>query len=280
MRSAGGRTILRAVAAALLCASLALAGPPFLTDDPEPVDLHHYEFYVFSTLDRSFGVNNIAGPAFELNYGAAPNLQLHIIAPLAVARPDRGATTAGMGDIELGVKYRFVQEKRARPQIGVFPMLEVPSGDAARGLGNGKLWARLPLWVQKSWGPESRQWMSYGGGGYVVNRAPGMRDHPFFGWLVQRDVAKRLTLGGEWFNPGRELSAGRNTHLANAGGIYKFTERFNLLFTAGHSVAGDRHTVAYLALYWTWGPEEQAAPPALSSGRAMPPGLPALPPRP
>src|SRR5271156_6783539 len=26
----------------------ALAGPPFMTDDPEPVDYQHYEFYTFT----------------------------------------------------------------------------------------------------------------------------------------------------------------------------------------------------------------------------------------
>ena len=260
--------------AALLLGGPAVAGPPFLTDDPEPVEYKHYEFYVFSTLDRFFQVNNIAGPAIELNYGAAPNLQLHIIVPYALAAADHGPTTAGVGDMELGAKYRFVQETPKRPQIGIFPMLEVPSGDAARGLGNGGLWAKLPVWAQKSWGPESQQWMTYGGGGYVINRAPGMRDHPFFGWLVQRDVTKRLALGTEWFNPGRDMIAGRNTQLLNAGGIYKFTERVNLLFTLGHSVAGERHTVAYLALYWTWGPEEKGAAtsvPALSSERGLAP---------
>jgi hypothetical protein len=236
----------------LLWAGTALAGPPFLTDDPEPVELHHYEFYVFSNLDRAFGAANILGPAFELNVGAAPNLQLHIVAPLAVFRPDIGATHFGPGDIELGAKYRFVQETKTRPQIGIVPMLEAPAGDVSKGLGNGGVWAKLPVWVQKSWGP----WQSYGGGGYILNRAPGMRDHPFFGWQAQRDLNKRWTLGAEWFNPGRDTVEARNTHLINVGGIYKFTEKFNLLFTVGESVAGDRHTLAYLSLYWTWGPEK------------------------
>jgi hypothetical protein len=29
------------------------AGPPFLTDDPVPVDLHHYEFYIFGGASQS-----------------------------------------------------------------------------------------------------------------------------------------------------------------------------------------------------------------------------------
>ncbi len=29
------------------------AGPPFLTDDPEPVPFKHWEFYLFSTVDAA-----------------------------------------------------------------------------------------------------------------------------------------------------------------------------------------------------------------------------------
>jgi hypothetical protein len=101
--------------------------------------------------------------------------------------------------VEVGVKYRFIQENGHRPQVGVFPQLELPTGSAARGLGNGQVWARLPVWAQKSWGP----WTSYGGGGYAVNRAPEMQSHAFGGWLLQRDFGKRLTLGGEIYSEGR-----------------------------------------------------------------------------
>jgi hypothetical protein len=133
--------------------AFAFAGPPFFTDDPEPVPFQHYEFYTFSTLDRSSGAYAVAGPAFEFNVGAAPNLQLHIVAPMALSAADPGPTTYGIGDLELGAKFRFIQEKGSRPQFGVFPMLEAPTGDSRRNLGNGQSWAKLPLWVQKSWGP-------------------------------------------------------------------------------------------------------------------------------
>ena len=35
--------------AALAFAATLHAGPPFQTDDPEPVDFRHYEFYTFAT---------------------------------------------------------------------------------------------------------------------------------------------------------------------------------------------------------------------------------------
>ncbi len=255
-----------------LCGASALAGPPFFTDDPEPVPFGRYEFYTFSTLDRSVGSYAAAFPAFEFNVGAAPNLQLHVLAPMAISALEPGPITYGVGDIELGAKFRFVQEKGRRPQVGIFPMIETPTGDRHRNLGNGQTWARLPLWVQKSWGP----WTSYGGAGYILNRAPGMRDHTFAGWQAQRELNKKLTLGAEWFNPGRESMSARNTHLLNAGGIYNFNENFSFLFTAGHSIRGDTHTVAYFGLYWTWGKRAPGDEPKLASslhsafGRATP----------
>ena len=150
----------------------------------------------------------------------------------------------------MGCKLRLLDESDASPQIGVFPMVELPTGDAARGLGNGHVWFRIPLWVQKSWGP----WTTYGGGGWVVNRAAGQRDHAFAGWLLQRGFGKRLTLGGEVFAQGADTPGGDGSTFADLGGFLNFTPGCSLLFSAGRTLAGGRHTIAYLGLYWTWGP--------------------------
>jgi hypothetical protein len=57
----------------------AFAGPPFLTDDAQPVELHHDELYVFSTFDRTDNARDTIGPAIEFNNGIAPNLQFHVV---------------------------------------------------------------------------------------------------------------------------------------------------------------------------------------------------------
>lgn len=229
-------------------AARALAGPPFQTDDPEPVDFRHWEAYFFSTLYETPGGYETQGPAAEFNTGAWPNLQLHLVVPVAGNVPAAGTNAFGFGDIEAGVKYRFVQETKWRPQFGIFPLLEIPTGSASRGLGNGRLWAKLPLWVQKSSGP----WTTYGGGGYAINPAPGQRNYAYAGWLVQRDLGKKLTLGGEIFSQGADAATSRSATFADGGGYYYFTKTFQLLFSAGHTFAGESRTEAYLGLYWTW----------------------------
>ncbi len=64
--------VLFAIFLVLLLMPRAFAGPPFLTDDPEPVEYHHWEAYLFSTLDKADQNTYIQGPAVEVNTGAAP----------------------------------------------------------------------------------------------------------------------------------------------------------------------------------------------------------------
>jgi hypothetical protein len=230
------------------------AGPPFLTDDPEPVDLNHWEFYVFGQSDQTSGYSAITGPAIEMNYGILPNTQLHLIAPMANFSTSGSGWASGYGDTEVGVKYRFLEETDFLPQIGIFPMTELATGNSSNGLGNGRTWYRLPLWIQKSWGP----WTSYGGGGVALNSAPGQRNSGFAGWLVQRALGKYLTLGTELFWQDSDAVGGPQSMITNIGGSINFTEKFNLLFSIGHSISGERHTVWYLGLYWTGGSEQSA----------------------
>ena len=264
MRYGSGRaTTVRGIfAVAAVCGAAggaAWAGPPYLTDDPEPVALHHWEFYTFYTRDQTRDTDTVDGPALEINNGVAPNTQLHLIVPEAYFSAD-GAGARGIGDIEAGVKYRFVTETPSRPEIGVFPLAELPSGDAARGLGNGRTWVKLPVWLQKSWGATT----TYGGVGYAVNSVPGMRNYAYGGDLVQYTLTPRWTLGAEVFLQGAAAQTAplggapipgtRSSAIWNAGGSYNFTPDFSLLFTAGHSFAGEGNAVAYLGLYRTWGP--------------------------
>jgi hypothetical protein len=157
-----------AAALALLGADRAMAGPPFATDDPEPVAYQHFEFYTLTTGSAVRGDTSGIGPAWEFNYGLIPNGQIHIIAPMAFDAPAGGPSQFGYGDTEIGFKYRFIDEDKngTQPMVGVYPLVELPTGNANLGLGAGNLRAYFPVWIQKSFG----DWTTYGGGGYWVNQ--------------------------------------------------------------------------------------------------------------
>ncbi len=251
----------RPLAILLAASTVAVAGPPFQTDDPEPIDYKNYEFYTFATSDGTPLETDTEGPAVEFNWGALPNVHLHIIVPAATIFPADAPRAFGIGDIELGIKLRFVQEGKHRPMIGTFTMFEIPTGSAPRGLGVGKTWYKVPLWLQKSFGP----WTTYGGGGATVFSVPGYRNFPFAGWLVQRDIGKKWTLGTEIFYHGPEGPLAPQTRpatLVDFGGYYKFRDPgFQLLFCYGHSAIGQTENYAYLGLYWTWGKKADSGKP-------------------
>ena len=114
-----------------------VAGPPFRTDDPQPVDFQHWEFYIASMQQFDHQGTSVTAPHFEINYGIIQDVQLHLVAPLGYVHTTQ-ATHYGYSDTELGVKYRFIEETETVPQIGIFPLVELPTGNEDKQLGAGK----------------------------------------------------------------------------------------------------------------------------------------------
>ncbi|HEU4950476.1 MAG TPA: transporter [Holophagaceae bacterium] len=232
----------------LLCAPL-LAGPPFKTDDPEPVDLGHLELYVFAAGQRTAGDRSGLGPALEFNYGILPETQFHVVLPLAYDRPEGGPSQRGLGDTEVGFKVRLLTETDTRPQIGVFPLVEIPTGNADRGLGAGHTQVYLPVWIQKRFG----SWTTYGGYGWWRNPGERNRNWSFAGWLLQRDFGERLTLGAELVHSTATTQDGEASDAVDLGGQVNFGETHHLLFSLGRTFHGERQTSFYLGYQLTAG---------------------------
>lgn len=236
----------------LIVASCALsatahAGPPYTTDDPEPVPYEHWEIYLAT--QHAISTDDVSGtaPHVEVNYGVWPNVQLHLIAPLAYERPIHEATSYGPGDVEFGIKLRFIQERGWRPMVGTFPLLELPTGSERDGLGTGHLHVFLPLWLQASSGP----WTTYGGGGYWINPGAGNRDYGLFGWQLQRRVSSLAAVGGELYYTTIDHTGGRDNFRFNLGVVLDLTDHHHLMASAGRSIVGDTRLQMYLAYQLT-----------------------------
>lgn len=234
----------------VICFDMSWAGPPFRTDDPEPVDYKHGEFYLATQYEKDKDVTLGTAPHIEFNYGAAPNLMLHLIAPYVFNRPEGGPTERGYGDTELGAKYRFIHDEETHFMVGTFPLVELPTGNSDKGLGAGHTMFFIPIWFQKSWGP----WQSYGGGGFWRNPGEGNKDYWFFGWQVQREMSKMLILGAEVFDQTRTTAEGENRAGFNLGAIVNLTEDHHLLFSTGRDMHGENRFSTYVAYQYTFGP--------------------------
>lgn len=108
------------------------AGPPFRTDDPQPVDPGHLELYLFAAGQRAAAGSTGVGPAVEFNYGILPDVQFHAIVPYAYNRPQDAPARAGLGNTEAGSKVRFIHETATLPQVGIFPLVEISTGRGGR----------------------------------------------------------------------------------------------------------------------------------------------------
>ena len=222
------------------------AGPPFNTDDPAPVDYKHWEFYIASI--NTFQGQNSSGtsPHFEMNYGVLPNMQLHLLLPLNYNYTKGEGVTFGYSNTEFGIKYRFLQETENRPQIGIFPIVEIPTIHN-EAFGNGNTQIYLPVWLQKSWGKLT----TYGGGGYWINTGKGNKDWIFSGWEVQYDFSKRFTLGGELYYQTPNSPESQSSLGFNIGGFINFSDQFHFIYSIGHSMIHENYFSTYVGLLMT-----------------------------
>jgi hypothetical protein len=227
-------------------AAEAFAGPPFKTDDPQPVDYLHWEFYIASAQQFERHETNATCPHFELNYGVVPNVQLHLVAPLGYVHSDDG-THYGYSDTEVGIKYRLIEETATAPQIGIFPLVELPTGDEKKQLGSGKVQAYVPAWVQKSWGKLT----TYAGGGFWYNPGVGQKNWLFSGWEAQYDFSEVVTLGGELYYQTADSQDSGSSGGFNFGGFINLNENNHILFSLGHSISGRATITGYIGYQLT-----------------------------
>lgn len=234
---------MRAIRAALatltiLAPGAALAGPPFLTDDPTPTETGHWEIYApefdaagaGSTFDGAFGA--------ELNYGATPDVQLTLGLPAAYVHDDTGFHV-GRGDLKLSAKYRFYHDEANGVSVAVFPGVTVPT--ARRGLGAGRLTALLPVWGQKDVGA----WSVFGGGGYALNPGFGNRNYWTGGVALGRAFSDQSFAGVEVDRQGADTVEGHASTSLGLGAIMPLKAPLRLLASAGPTFVDGKSSRAF-----------------------------------
>ena len=216
----------------LFNSNITIAGPPYDTDDPEPVALRCWELYLssHSSYNRTFAQGTL--PHFEVNYGVIKDVQLHLITPLAFNYENAGKNNYGIGDIEVGIKYRFIKETKYRPQIGIFPISEIPTGNLAKELGNGKAQFFIPVWIQKSFGDK---WQTYGGYGYWINPGKGNKNWSYLGWQVQYQLSEKVSIGTEIYHVTPDLKEGKSDTRFNIGSVIDVNSQNRILISVGRS---------------------------------------------
>ena len=210
------------VVAVLGLARPALAGPPYVSDDPEPTDYKHFEIFYFQHRDGPARRHQRRlGYRFQLRRCAGSSADRHHPPWLRSPRSER--TSFGLSNVELAAKYRFLHQDSFGLDVSVFPRVFLPS--PSKSIGNNTASLLLPVWVQKDW---SGGWSAFGGGGCVVN-GRSAQDYCLTGGVVTYQLLPKLQLGVELFH---QTPDGTGTPAATSLGIgarYDINDTYHLL---------------------------------------------------
>jgi hypothetical protein len=231
-------TILVTAVLVSLTALPAKAGPPYLSDDPDPTDYEHYEIYAFA--NGEVGANGSGGEAgIDFNYGARPDLQLTAVLPAGYARPGGGPSDVDLGNIELAAKYRVLHQDDIGLDVAVFPRVFLPAGSALVGERHTSF--LLPIWLEKDWGKLS----GFGGGGCVFNRGGGSQNFCLAGWAFTYQLLPKMQLGAELFHRTADTKGGRATTSVGVGVKYDVSDNYHLLGYIGPTLQSAAETDRY-----------------------------------
>jgi len=220
------------------CMRSVLAGPPYVSADPQPTDDKHYEIYLF-TSGTNTRQGTLAASGIDFNYGALPDLQLTAVIPFAFEDLIGAADATGLGNVELAAKYRFAHQAQFGWDIAIFPRIFLPAASASLGEHHSSL--LLPLWLQRDWG----QWSTFGGGGCEINHGGGSDNFCLIGWTLVRQVLPRLQLGAELVHQTPDAQGTRATTGSGAGVRFDINDYCHVLGYAGPGLQNAAETDRY-----------------------------------
>jgi hypothetical protein len=232
---------------------LCQGGPPLLTDDPGTPGNHNWEINSAYTIESRAKDSEYEAPLLDINYGWGERVQLKLELPWIVRR-ENSESHSGLGNSLLGVKWRFVDNKKYGLQISTYPQLELnnPVRSVQRELverGPGFL---LPIEITKKVGPLELNAES----GYWFQRTSSRRW--MAGLAAGHEVNRRLELLTEVYSIG---SDGGRDNTWDFGGRVGLCRSVNLLFMAGRSFSpvrsGQPKLIGYFGVQFLLPPPNQ-----------------------
>lgn len=226
----------------------AIAGPPYITDDPDPTETGHYEIYLFASgTTTQDGKDGSAG--LDISYGAAPDLQLSLTLPVAFDNPNGGPFVGGVANVEFAAKYRILHQESNGIDLAIFPRVILPS--ASNRVGDQHTSLFLPVWL----GRHMDKWTTFGGGGCTLNDSAGAKDSCLFAWAVTYRALENLELGGEIYHQTPDVPGEPATTGLGFGARYDRSETLHFVGSIGPGIqnADDTNRLsAYAAVLFTF----------------------------
>lgn len=223
-----------------------------LTDDPGTPGDQHWEINVAYTMTHTRnGDQSMETPLLDINYGIGERLQLKYEAPWLVAHEAGQEAMNGLGNSEIGVKWRFLDEDKDGLDVSTYPQysFNTVASSWQRGLVEEGSSFLLPFEFHGKVG--SLEWNAEIGREFNTREA----DEWLYGLAVGRELSERFEFAVEVHGEGR-FASGDDQLIANLGGRLKLGKNRTLLISAGRSLnhlqGQEFNFVGYLGLQFTY----------------------------
>ncbi len=222
----------------------AQAGPPLITDDPGTPGAGRWEINLAFTAEKLQTETLSETPLLDINYGLGERIQLKYEVPWVHLDEEGDGTKSGIGDSQIGVKYRFLDEGRHGVSMSIYPQfsLDNPTSSDERGLVDPGTEIVLPLQIARTVGPiELNLELGY-------SLLEHEEDEWVYGLAAARPHSERFELLGEVHGVATK-DFEEDVLVFNLGGVLRMHENVHLLFSAGRSLRESSTTEPELLAY-------------------------------
>jgi hypothetical protein len=225
--------------------SHAQGGPPYYTTDPGTPGNKNWEIN-FGYMPFLYSGNSITHtPDIDINFGVGDRIQLTYENAWLRVWNQGAPAKYGMGQDNVGVKWRFYDSGEDGMQFSIFPQgfINNPNHATQRGITPPGSSFLFPVEFTKKIGPID---LNLETGYNFVHLGP---DSWFIGMVVGHDVTKKLEVDAELFTTGT-FHPSFVEPLLDAGARYKLHRPFILLLMAGRGLRPAQSDQPYFVGYF------------------------------
>jgi len=224
--------------------ALASGGPPMITDDPGTPGDGNWEINIAAQTNRTVSSDNIDQlPLVDANYGYGDRIQLKFQMPFQFEDDADGSHRNGLNDALVGVKWRFYDAGENDWQISTYPQVQFGfpgSSPAHNNFAQPGTSYLLPLEFVRTFEGwdinfETGRWL----------RPAGQGDTWIGGFVLTKEVQKGFEVLAELHDE-VAVQGTQSELILNFGARYDLSERYTLLFAAGHDLhntLGEKNTL-------------------------------------
>jgi len=233
--------------------AFAQGGPPYYTNDPGTPGNLNWEINL-AYMPFFYGNQSVSHtPDVDINFGVGDRIQLTYEnawlrvqnPPFSVKSATQSATKFGLGQSNLGVKWRFYDAGESGLNISVFPQLFLNNPDDAvrRRITPASDAFLVPFEFSKKFGPVD---VDYEIGYQFVHKGP---DGWITGLVLGHDFTSKLEGDMELYAQGT-FHPSESQPTIGLGARYKIHRPVILLFMAGRSLEPTRPNQSYFVGYF------------------------------